>query len=114
MDNSIRLVTKIPLSEIWKFDQDFDSNRKYYLNEEQINNILQISKVDFIVADVGHHLHWVGADHCYDVWKNEIKNHLANLNEHIILENYPDNYAYLASEWTTKSLIPIILLEKIH
>jgi hypothetical protein len=76
MDNSMRIVTKIPLSEIWKFNQDIVSNRKHYLNEEQINNILQISKVDFIVADVGLHLHWVGTELCFDIWNNEIKNHL--------------------------------------
>jgi hypothetical protein len=114
MDNSNRIVTKIPLSEIWKCDQDIVSNRKHYLNEEEINKILKISKVDFILADVGLHLHWVGTELCFDIWNNEIKNHLANYNEHIILENFPDNYAYLASEWTSKSHIPIILLEKIH
>ena len=114
MNNANRTVTKIPLTELWKVDQELMAERKRFLNKNEIKDIIKISKVEFVIADIGLKLNWLDVDDCYHMWKSNIEKHVANNFEGIEIESFPDSYAYIASEWKGSSGNPIILLEKLH
>lgn len=68
----------------------------------------------FVLADIGSKLKWIDPDNCYQFWKEEIRERLAENPDKFYLNDFPDGYAYLASEWTSEDGEPIILLEKTH
>ncbi len=114
MDNNLRIVTQIPLKNLWKEKENILAERKEYLTFENIKELLKKCKVQFVVADLGHKLVWIKYDKSFEFWKNDLKVHLANDINHIDLEYFPENYAYIASRWTSEIINPIILLEKYH
>jgi hypothetical protein len=78
-------------------------------------DLLRRCAVEFYVADVGHPLLRIDVTKCFDFWQNEVKAHLVDDPEcGFSLENFPGEYAYLASEWSGQIQTPIILLEKHH
>lgn len=80
---------------------------------EAIRDLLRLGTVRFVVADAGLELHWLSEDHCFEVWKQEVKPHLAEPEQQAYLEDFPDEYFYYASHWEDGST-PIILLWKMH
>lgn len=114
MYNNKKIVTQIPLTNLWTDNEDIYAERKNYLSVEKIQEILKKYPVEFVVADVGQKLEWISYDKSFDFWKTELKPHLANDINKIDIDSYPDNYAYVASEWTSEIQKPIILLEKYH
>lgn len=110
-----RVVTLLPLSEIWNDTGIVSVERGRLLNKVAIIEILRSSKIRFAVANTGDSLRWVPEDDAHTFWKDEVKLHLANpASERINLEDFPGEYCYLASEWQTTSGTLIILLEKWH
>ena len=114
MDIKHRIVTTSPLTILWNDSSEIQATRKHYLTKEQIRQILKETPVEFVVADVGLRLKWVEASQCYSFWKSEAESHIADFVDLIDVNTFPDNFAYLASEWQADDRIPIILLEKIH
>lgn len=114
MDNSKKIVTQYPLTNLWKDNENVSAKRKKYLTAEDIKEALKKYPVEFVVADVGEKLQWINCDKSFDFWKIELKPHLVDDINRIDLDNFPDNYAYVASEWTGEIEIPIVLLEKFH
>ena len=54
-------------------------------------------------------------ENCFEFWKSEIKPHLiVNPAEGFSVDDYPGEYAYIASEWIGDSKSPIVLLEMYH
>jgi hypothetical protein len=115
MDFSEKRVTEIPLKELWNQKGLISAIRKGYLSEDGIKNILRKNPVKFIIANIGDPLEHIQPDKCYEFWKTEIQSHLVkDPDRSIQLENYPGEYAYLASEWSKQSGQQMILLEKLH
>lgn len=104
----------MPLTNLWSEQEDIIAERKRHLNEDNIREILKEKSATFVIADIGQHLQWIQADKTIDFWKNELKPHLIPDNGNFQLEQFPDNYAYRASEWLGKDQRIIILLEKYH
>ena len=88
--------------------------RGEYLTTENIRELLKEHLIMFVIADIGLKLTWISSDKSFDFWKTEVKPHLAEEINHINLDNFPDNYAYVASEWSEETKGSIILLEKYH
>lgn len=110
-----RIVTKLPLNELWSDVEFIIAKRERYLNKENLRQILKNFPVEFIVADIGLKLQRISIDKCYGFWKSEVERHLIdNPEKRFNIESFPDEYAYMASEWTGEFLTPIILLEKYH
>ena len=84
------------------------------LNASDIVELLRSGAVRFVVADVGEPYHWVPNDEGYDFWKDEVKVHLAAPESKTLLEDFPDEYCYFASEWKSLDGETIILLSKAH
>ena len=98
---SHRIVTRIPLVTLWDEEGEVAATRTRSLSKSALTEMLRKYPVEFYVADVGQHLRRVEVHKCYSFWKSEVKAHLADDSEEkIFLENYPGEYAYLASEWS--------------
>jgi hypothetical protein len=114
MLSSERIVTQLPLEALWSHQGNLDTVRERYLDKAAIREVLSESSVEFVVADVGSKLKWIPPGKCYEFWKQEVQEHVAQNPDRILLDEFPDRYTYVASQWTSKDKIPIILLEKVH
>jgi hypothetical protein len=109
-----KIVTTIPLQSLWTDEQQIDASRERYLTAADLTEMLKLQPVEFIVADVGTPLKRIPVDQCYDFWKREVKPHLLNPHGKLDRSRLPDEYGYLASEWSGQIEAPIVLLEKLH
>ena len=66
------------------------------------------------LADPGAPLKRISVDKCYEFWESEVRRHLLGPHGKVDRSNMPDEYGYLASEWSGHIEVPIVLLEKIH
>lgn len=113
MDANFRVVTQLPLRELWRDDGFSTTTRGKSLTHDDIRTFLASGPVHFVVADVGVVPRWIPASQCFDFWKNEAKPHLAS-GAKASLNEFPDGYCYFASQWEGEANAPILLLEKHH
>ncbi|MDX2048586.1 MAG: hypothetical protein SFU87_17500 [Chitinophagaceae bacterium] len=114
MKNEGKIVTQIPLTNLWTDKEDIYAQRKRYLTDENIHALLKKTPIEFVIADLGMKLEWISGKKSFDFWKSKVKSHIANDIDKIDPDKFPDNYAYVASEWLSEIGTPIILLEKYH
>jgi hypothetical protein len=107
-------VTRIPLEFIWTDEEQIDASRKRYLSPTDLTEMLKVHPVEFFVADPGAPLKRIPVDKCYEFWESEVKRHLLSPHGKVDRSNMPDEYGYVASEWSGHVEVPIVLLEKIH
>ena len=110
MDPRFRIVTQIPLSELWCSDGSTIGRRIRMVGVNEVLDLIEKSEVEFVVADIGKGLHWIKTEDHYDFWKNEAKPHFAEPNTRIDLTSFPDAYCYLVSLWEGN----VVLLERHH
>jgi len=75
--------------------------------------MLRSHAVEFMVAEPGAPLTRIAVDKCYEFWESEVKRHLLSPYGKVDRSNIPDEYGYLASEWSGYIEVPIVLLEKV-
>ncbi len=110
-----RIINRTPVERLYDDDGDINAHRERYVSTDDLEAILKKYPVEFYVADLGTPLRRIAAERCYDFWKSEVKSHLApEPDEGFCLEDFPGEYAYVASEWTGEIQTPIILREKHH
>ena len=114
MENNRKIVTQMPMTFIWTDSENIIAKREKYLTADDIQEVLKNYPVEFVIANIGEKLKWISADQSFDFWKTEVKPHLADDINNIDLDDFMDNYAYVASEWSGGLGISIILLEKYH
>lgn len=115
MNFAHKIVTHLPLHELWCDDGLTTARRERSLFAEDIANLLRQGAVQFVVADIGRPLQWIPSGDCFDFWKREVQLHLASPESQTALDSYPGSYCYFASEWSRGNLtLPIVLLEKHH
>jgi hypothetical protein len=115
MENSLKIVTRLPLLELWRVNGFTSRSRRRELSVEAITNLLRLGPVEFVVADVGSSLSWIQTGDCYQFWKAEAKPHLAAVGSRVHLDEFPGSYCYFASEWHGgDGSAPIVVLEKHH
>jgi hypothetical protein len=114
MDNNKKIVTQLPLTNLWSDNEVIYAVREKYLTLDNIQEMLIKHPIEFVIADIGQKLEWISYDKSFDFWKTELKPHLANDINKMNIDNFVDNYAYVASKWTGELEKPIILLEKYH
>ena len=114
MDAAFRIVTQLPLAELWKSDRSSVGSRLRALTTAEITQLLRENTIEFAVADVGHELRWIAPTDSYEFWKSEAKPHLAEGAHRILPHNFPGEYCYKASYWGMVGSASIVLLEKYH
>lgn len=110
------VVIRLPLEELLEPGHTQPLSRQRYLSTDDVKGFLRISSVRFVVANVGHSLAWVDVSRTFDVWKSEVQPYLADPESPFHLDDFPGEYAYLASQWATADGDDdtIVLLEKHH
>ena len=114
MDTIPKIVTEMPLTELWNGNGPLDARRGEYLGETDIVLLLRDGS-SFVVADVGLPLRWISEDDRFAFWKTEVKSRLVAPDaDGFILDDYPGSYCYVATMWKCASTGPVIVLEKHH
>lgn len=114
MDPRHRIVSKLPLEQIWSGSRLISTIKIRDVGSEEIAQLLRSGVVRFIVADVGRPLEWIPNNERYDFWRDEVRPHLADPEERRSIDSFPDNYCYFASEWTSYDDEVIVVLSKSH
>jgi hypothetical protein len=114
MEYSDKIVVQLPLKSIWNDHKEVAFIRKRFLTKEDLKSIIKQQPIEFVIADIGEKLEWITIEKCYEFWKSEVDKHIGEDLNQIILEDYPGEYAYIASEWAGENNEPIILLEITH
>jgi hypothetical protein len=113
MDAKLKIVTHLPLRQLWRDDGFSTTRRGGTLTREDIRRLLASGGVRFVVAEVGAALRWIPANECFDFWKHEAKPHLA-AEGGVSLDEFSGGYCYFASKWQSESTDQIVVLEKHH
>ena len=114
MDAALKIVTHLPLRELWRDDGLQTKARIRSLTEDDIRSLLRSGNIQFVVVNVGASPCWIQPSECFQFWKNEAQPHLAR-EARVILEEFPDRYCYCASQWDGGDpASPIVVLEKQH
>jgi len=110
----MKIVSFIPMTNLWLDNENIVAKREKYLSAKEIQEKLKNNPIEFVVASIGEKLNWVSFDKSFNFWKTELKPHLVDDINNINLNAYPNNYAYIASEWSREIETSIILFEKYH
>ncbi|MCA6125858.1 hypothetical protein J6500_28775 [Bradyrhizobium sp. WSM 1704] len=114
MDVTKRVVTQMPLTELWNEDGPLDVDRVENVGAAEVVGLLR-NGATFVVADIGLPLWWISEDDRFAFWKDEVKPRLVASDANSFrLEDYPGNYCYVATIWTSPLLGSMIVLEKHH
>jgi hypothetical protein len=106
-----RIVTKIPLTEIWDDTGALTGERIRYLDQDTLRELVHSSCVQFIVADPGIELNWIPTEKRFEFWKT-IRPQIADSTKRIYLKQFPNGVAYIAFDWRGRAGECLILLEK--
>lgn len=108
-------VTRLPVERLVDDEGEIEASRERFLSKETLRDLLGRYPVEFVIADVGTPLKHIEVKRCYEFWKSEVEEHIVNdPDSGFRLEDYPGEYAYVASEWAGQIQTPIVLLEKHH
>ena len=108
-----RIVTKLPLTELWDETGALPGERIRYVDENLIRGLMGTGQVQFIVADCGAKLNWIPMQERFEFWK-AIRTQVADAGRPIYIERFPNQTAYIASEWRGRTGECLILLEMNH
>lgn len=115
MQDKDRVVTALPLVELWGDSPGCGATRTRMLSLEELRRRLQAAPVLFVVADVGHPLRWIPVEECHEFWKLEARPHLVDDPERgFDIAQFPDAWCYLASAWESADGRSVVLLERHH
>ena len=117
MDPALRVVTHLPLPELWTERGLIAAARERTLGRAEVKSLLKAGPVQFVVADVGKPLRWIPDEDRFVFWKIEARDHIVeDPHRPIDIYAYPEDYAYVASEWVADPLAStrIIVLERHH
>lgn len=112
-----RVVTRLPLTEIWDTRGDLPLQRKRTVGLKQVTDLLRCERVRFVVADCGKVLRWMPPDDGYRFWKEDVKQHLVEpdaAEKGFRPENWPGQYCFVGTEWGEIDGETVVLLEIHH
>ena len=114
MDPAKRIVTRLPLTELWNSAGIVDARRVGDIGKADIVRLLQDGS-SLVVAHVGQPLLWIADEDRFTYWKAEISCHLVGAGAvGFYLQDYPDHYCYVAAMWECASSTHVIVVEKRH
>jgi len=114
MHHSQRVITSIPLSELWDERGAVRAIRSRDLSADDIRQLLRRGPMRFVVAEVASPPRWISVADRFTFWKGEVQSHLAEPGLSASLDDFPGDSCYFASEWSPVAGASIVLLEKAH
>jgi len=76
---------------------------------DDIRKLLQQGSVRFVVANIGEPLRWIAQSECFEFWKQEVKCRVAEPTHQVHVQDFPEEYCYIATEWYDSSGLLILL-----
>lgn len=113
MEPSQKIVTRIPLTELWNDRGSLVCERIGNIDRVELTNLVATQSVQFIVANCGCQLNWIPLQETLVFWKS-IRNQIADPRKPISLGQFPNESAYIASQWRGANMECLILLEMHH
>jgi hypothetical protein len=86
-----RIVTKLPLTELWDETGALNGESIRHLDESLIRELMRAGQVQFIVADCGAKLNWIPTQERFEFWKT-VRPQIA-AQKPIYLERFPNQTA---------------------
>ena len=114
MRPSARIITELPLRELFDENGRVEAVRRRELSADDIRELLRAGSVHFVVAACGSKPIWVAQSELYAFWKSEALPHLANPAEGADLNKFPGGYCYFASQWLLPEGTSVVVLEVCH
>ena len=108
-----RIVMRMPLTELWDDSGTLIGNRIRSLDQPGLRELLGTGPVQFVVAHCGLKLKWIPMEQQFDFWKT-VRLQIADPEKPIYLNQFPNEMAYIASEWRGRAGECLILLESHH
>jgi hypothetical protein len=109
-----RIITRLPLQELFDGTGPVDAVRQRDLSVDDIRELLRDRPFRFVVATVGSKPVWVAEADQFAFWKTEVVPHLAGSVSEGELDKFAGGYCYFASEWLQPDETSIVLLEVAH
>jgi hypothetical protein len=112
-----RVVTRIPLDGVWDKTGPLPLTRGRVLGQSEIAALIRQGPVSLVVANCGDPLQWVSVPDFGRFWNEEVRPRLVEpdaAEDGFSLEDYPDAYCYLASDWGERDSTPVVVLETYH
>ncbi len=128
MDPRLRIVTGLPLAELWNEAGPVPATRGPELDAPQVSTCLREGATG-VVARIGEPLLWVRGVELFDWWKAEAKPRLTPAGGYRYedvpnppprppnayrLEDFPDEHAWTASRWTLADGSVVVVFEEHH
>jgi hypothetical protein len=112
-----RVVTTLPLAELWDADGPIAARRGPRVGDPEIRALLRrAAPVQFVVAGaIGSPPYWVPVAEASAFWRVEVRPRIVPADtarfDH---ESYPGRYCYVATAWTREApdAPPLVLLER--
>jgi hypothetical protein len=108
-----RIVTRLPLTELWDSSGAVRAERLRNVDQTAVQEQLRSGPVQFVIADCGSKLDWIPLAKRFDFWKMALP-HIADPSKPIYLGEFPNQIAYIASQWSGNERGCLILLEMHH
>jgi hypothetical protein len=114
-----RVVTSIPLAELWNASGPVAARRGPRVGDPDIRALLEgAGLVQFVVADaVGAPLRWIALADTRAFWRYEVRPRIVLADAvRFECEQYPGRYCYVATRWARDEpdAVPLVLLERYH
>jgi len=112
-----RVVTRLPLTELWDARGTLRIERRRAVGRERVTELLRNGRVRFVLANCGDPLKWIPPDDNYRFWKEDVKRHLIepeDVERGLRLEGWPDESVIVGTEWGEGDGYNVILLEIHH
>jgi hypothetical protein len=109
----MKRITRIPLDSLQLANGTIAYQVRTNLTRQYLKELLHCTNVQFVVIDVGLEPVEIDCKNNFKFWRDEVSKHLVD-SQPFYLTDFPDEYAYLGSEWAADGMCPIIVLEKAH
>lgn len=109
----MKRITRTPIESLELSNGVVARQVQNNLTKKYLQELLQRTNVQFVLVDVGLEPVEIDCKKNFKFWRDEVSKHLAD-SQSFYLTDFPDEYAYIGSEWTAEGMCPIIVLEKAH
>jgi len=103
----------MPIQKLWNENGFVEANKIKNITKAELVEMLKQGSVEFVIANISENLKWIPLNKCYENWA-KTKNQVVQDLEKFDLESFPNNFAFVASEWSHDNQARTILLEKHH
>jgi hypothetical protein len=108
----VRVVTSLPLSELWSTRGIVPASRSSSLDPLGVLNELLAGPPSIVVAEIGRILLWVPPAASFEAWTRTFRAHAVDPDAAFDPASLPDGYAYVPSLWLGPGGERFVVLER--